>query len=155
MYILLSEKEKHKSDVYEENWLLPTDSSWVVSYEELFLCLWAFSSTERAPKYSRAKGRPHNLGRNNLLETDSNTLSCDDELIDWLRDVMALNGFGFWNRNKALRGESVDFKEETDSLLAKNWFLQRKILLKESNTCQFFYASWELKNQGSEKRLYN
>ena len=130
MYILLSEKEKHKSDVYEENWLLPTDSSWVVSYEELFLCLRAFSSTERAPKYSRAKGRPHNLGRNNLLGTDSNTLSCDDELIDWLRDVMALNGFSFWNRNKALRGESVDFKEETDSLLAKNWFLQRKNTLK-------------------------
>ena len=87
------------------------------------------------------------LRKEQSLGMDSNTLSCDDELIDWLRDVLALNGFDLWNNNKALRGENVDFQEETDSWLAKNWFPQRNLLWRESNTCQFFlYTSWELKN---------
>lgn len=83
------------------------------------------------------------LRKEQSLGTDSNTLSCDDELIDWLRDVLALNGFDLWNNNKALRGENVDFQEETDSCLAKNWFPQRNLLCRESNTCQFFYIQVE------------
>ena len=82
---------------------------------------------------------------------DSNTLSCDDELIDWLRDVLALNGFDLWNNNKALRGENVDFQEETDW----NWFLTRQELISTTKSTLtrikymsifFLYTSWELKN---------
>lgn len=90
------------------------------------------------------------LRKEQSLGMDSNTLSCDDELIDWLRDVLALNGFDLWNNNKALRGENVDFQEETDW----NWFLTRQELISTTKSTLprikymsiFLYTSWELKN---------